>query len=314
VGGGEGFIITLPETSIVDNAFSAPLASGFCGGLLFLIVTPAVDLKLGLPAAAGHNTAILNGSLTETTSRAVRGVLQLPEIGRCKKVVPSKEGTKLVFHGLYRDAGCVKETEAEIETEPPNGKFEFTAGLAKPKFTGTLGALTLESGGGAKVTCTAGSEQGEYTGNTSETASLALTGCMSGTNSCQTNAAKAGEITSAALSGGLEYINETVALKPILGFDLKASGAFATFECGGKPVSVGGSVIAPVTPVDKMAAEMKLKFKATKGSQSPEMFEGGVKDTLTSNLSGSTEQAGLTTTVVIHNEEPVDIKGAVELQ
>lgn len=48
--------------SFVDNSFAVPGASG-CGpvGLQFL-VDLAVDLKEGLPAAAGHNTAILNGS------------------------------------------------------------------------------------------------------------------------------------------------------------------------------------------------------------------------------------------------------------
>jgi hypothetical protein len=57
-------VVALQSTgvSLVDNSFAVPGASG-CGpiGLQFL-VDLALDLKEGLPAAAGHNTAILNGS------------------------------------------------------------------------------------------------------------------------------------------------------------------------------------------------------------------------------------------------------------
>jgi hypothetical protein len=58
-------------SKLVDNAFAAPEASG-CGGLLSLVINPAVNLKLGLPAAAGHNTAILEGSLQNATASAVK--------------------------------------------------------------------------------------------------------------------------------------------------------------------------------------------------------------------------------------------------
>lgn len=47
---------------LVDNAFSAPGVSG-CGGLLSSLLDPAIDLKIGLPAASGHNTAILESEL-----------------------------------------------------------------------------------------------------------------------------------------------------------------------------------------------------------------------------------------------------------
>jgi hypothetical protein len=58
---GEGGILTLPAVSLVDNAFSAPVAEG-CGGFFSFLIDPVVDSKLGLPSASGHNTAILNGS------------------------------------------------------------------------------------------------------------------------------------------------------------------------------------------------------------------------------------------------------------
>jgi hypothetical protein len=57
-------------TSLVDNAFSVPVAEG-CGGPLSSIVDPLVDLKLKLPSPDGNNTAILDGTFTTATAEAV---------------------------------------------------------------------------------------------------------------------------------------------------------------------------------------------------------------------------------------------------
>jgi hypothetical protein len=58
---------------LVDNAFSAPSASN-CGYLLLdkLLISAAVNLKEGLPSAAGKNSAILGGTtyLTDATNVA----------------------------------------------------------------------------------------------------------------------------------------------------------------------------------------------------------------------------------------------------
>lgn len=57
---------------VVDNSFSAPGASG-CGGILFSwAVDPLVDSILGTPAAAGKNTAILEGSQAIGLASAVK--------------------------------------------------------------------------------------------------------------------------------------------------------------------------------------------------------------------------------------------------
>jgi hypothetical protein len=52
--------LEITENTLVDNSFSAPVASG-CGGIFSILVDPIIDSKLGLPSAAGHNTAIQNG-------------------------------------------------------------------------------------------------------------------------------------------------------------------------------------------------------------------------------------------------------------
>jgi hypothetical protein len=57
--------------SLVENAFSVPGASG-CGGVFENIIDPIVDAKFGLPAAAGHSTAILKGTTKFATAEAVR--------------------------------------------------------------------------------------------------------------------------------------------------------------------------------------------------------------------------------------------------
>ncbi len=58
--------------SLVDNAWSAPGAHGCGGFFLEGLLDPAVDAELGLPSAAGHNTAILNGVLKIASPEAVK--------------------------------------------------------------------------------------------------------------------------------------------------------------------------------------------------------------------------------------------------
>jgi hypothetical protein len=59
---GGGGIFHFANNRLVDNSFAAPAASN-CGYLLLdkIIITAAVNLKEGLPSAAGKNAAILQG-------------------------------------------------------------------------------------------------------------------------------------------------------------------------------------------------------------------------------------------------------------
>ena len=71
----EGNLIIVKKNSLVDNSFSAPGSEG-CGsqilfGLFTGIIDSAVNSQLGLPSAAGHNTAVLNGQLEDASSVAV---------------------------------------------------------------------------------------------------------------------------------------------------------------------------------------------------------------------------------------------------
>jgi hypothetical protein len=64
-------IITIKNNALVNNSYPAPGAEG-CGGIFSFLVDPIVDSKLGLPSAAGHNTAILKGTLKAAAVEAVR--------------------------------------------------------------------------------------------------------------------------------------------------------------------------------------------------------------------------------------------------
>lgn len=69
--GGGGALATIHNNVLVNNSFPAPGAEG-CGGLLSFLVDPIVDGKLGIPSAAGHNTAILKGTLSLANAEAVK--------------------------------------------------------------------------------------------------------------------------------------------------------------------------------------------------------------------------------------------------
>jgi hypothetical protein len=70
VGGGQ--ILKISNNSLVNNSFAAPGATG-CGGFLIeLLLDPIINAKLGIPAAAGHNTAILSGTLEQAGAEPVR--------------------------------------------------------------------------------------------------------------------------------------------------------------------------------------------------------------------------------------------------
>jgi hypothetical protein len=66
-----GNLVLYKGDSLVENAFSVPAAKG-CGGPVFKeIVNPIFNSKFGLPAAAGHNTAILSGTSEFANAEAV---------------------------------------------------------------------------------------------------------------------------------------------------------------------------------------------------------------------------------------------------
>ena len=67
----EGEILQVNGSELVDNAWSAPGASG-CGGFpAEYILDPIIDSQVGVPSAAGRNTAILQTTSDIATATAV---------------------------------------------------------------------------------------------------------------------------------------------------------------------------------------------------------------------------------------------------
>ena len=78
--GGEGSllekakILKLSNNVLVDNAWAAPGVTG-CGGFLVeLLLNPIINAAAGLPASAGHNTAILKNTLYVASAFTVNKV------------------------------------------------------------------------------------------------------------------------------------------------------------------------------------------------------------------------------------------------
>ena len=67
----EGSVLQLKNDEMVDNAWSAPAASG-CGGIISFLVNPIINGMIGLPSAAGKNTAILKNTVNVAAAAAVR--------------------------------------------------------------------------------------------------------------------------------------------------------------------------------------------------------------------------------------------------
>jgi hypothetical protein len=66
----EGSVLRLKNVVLVDNAWSAPKASG-CGGILSFLVNPIIDSQLGT-TTAGNNTAILKNTIYVASASATK--------------------------------------------------------------------------------------------------------------------------------------------------------------------------------------------------------------------------------------------------
>jgi hypothetical protein len=64
-------ILRIKKNSLVNNSFAAPATNG-CGGVFEFLLGPIINSELGVPSAAGHNTAILNGTLEQASAEAVK--------------------------------------------------------------------------------------------------------------------------------------------------------------------------------------------------------------------------------------------------
>lgn len=235
---------------------------------------------------------------------------ELPELGRCVKVEGTVVGKKTVYSGAYTNKSCIRSSSTK------KGKYEFLPGPGTANHFYGIGEEPepiLETVGGKKIECSEMIVKGEYTGPKTEKAEVSFGGCQTGTEpvrECQTNPTDEGVVTeTGTFEGELGVI--TAGAKPIVGWDLKREGTGFVFECGVPPQgltfeTLEGSVIGELhkgffgSDINKMSLYSQLRYRAVKGLQTPEAFEGKSKDVLTSKIvegvTTSTEQTGLTTT------------------
>jgi len=67
-------ILFFKKNKLVDNSFASPGANG-CGGLFSFLIDPFVESIVGVPSAAGTNTAILEGATYLGIGDALRPML-----------------------------------------------------------------------------------------------------------------------------------------------------------------------------------------------------------------------------------------------
>jgi len=250
-------------------------------------------------------------SLCAVVALAISGVASAsasafspPEVGRCVKVAA---GT-----GKMSSATCVKEKA--------KGSYEWMSGAVKGKFTSTGGVGVLAAVGGTTVVCKTEASGGEYASPKTVTGVVVrFTSCESAGFICATVGAKAGEIVTNSLEGkiGIEkrafVEGKEVPLKTKLALDLFPTsadeGLYVTFNCGlSLHITVGGSVLVPVTPTNKMLTKLTLKYVATKGVQKPTHFEGEPNDVLLTEINAKKpEQSGVTITATQTGEEPLEV-------
>jgi hypothetical protein len=194
------------------------------------------------------------------------------------------------------------------------------APLTKKAYTSSIGASTIETVAGSKLTCTGGSGKGEASAESSGTVKLTLTGCEAFGNKCHTSGAVDGEVVLSA-NYKLAFTDGTA---DEVGLLLELTEA--AIECGTKcptmtieKLKLRGTGIGVATPIDEEVAPSKkftIAFSQSKGIQAPTEYENEegtkIKATLEMEGSGSKtfsfEKAGMSETDELLFEETAEIE------
>jgi hypothetical protein len=227
---------------------------------------------------------------------------QAPEYGRCLKA--EKIGS--AYNGGYTNSNCTTASESKT------GKYEWFPGVLKTKMFTSGGKGALETVGKLGVGCQTETSVGEFSG-TKEVKNTVVTfrGCEAAGDKCSTTGAGAGELVTNSLEGVVGFENKAAKKTAFDLYPAGRTGLFIEFACGPLSVAVRGSVLVPITS-DKMLTSLKLKYKATKGKQQVEHFEGQPNDILeTSFKGGPFEQSGQTITTTLTTEEKIELNAVV---
>ena len=213
-----------------------------------------------------------------------------PELGRCVKVAKGA--------GKYA-SGCTVRQGA--------GSFEWMPEAIKRGFSSSGGKSVLETTAKTQIVCSGEQTSGEYSGSKQvSNVTLTLSGCELKGARCTSAGAGEGEVRFDDLEGLLGW---NVEEKNAVALDLFALGHaahLADASCGATSVSIDGSILAPITPVNAMAGAFKLIYRSTKGKQKPEHLQGEAGNVLELSLAaGPFQQAGLSIQSTTSTEEAI---------
>jgi hypothetical protein len=196
---------------------------------------------------------------------------------------------------LMAVVGAGTASASQPKAEPEGGTFPVS-------FTGSGGAGKLETvAEGTKVrtvNCEENTSSGEVnSATTTKNVSVRFKKCTATgpfgikvTCTGGTGAAS-GEIVTKTLKGTMFYIK---AASSEVGIDLEPESGtqFAEFTCGGvQKISVTGSVVGKLTPVNTLTNKYTLTFSQTAGKQSPEGFLAASGCAFTKDVLSSTGTA-----------------------
>jgi IPT/TIG domain/Glycine rich protein len=213
-----------------------------------------------------------------------------PELGRCLKVAKGA--------GKYA-SGCAVRQSA--------GSFEWMPEALKRGFSSSGGKSVLETAAKTQIVCSGEQTSGEYSGSKEvSNVTLTLRGCELKGARCTSAGAGEGEVKLSELEGVLGWNIEE---KNAVALDLFALGKaphLVDLSCGATSVSIDGSILAPIAPINTMRPAFKLTYRAAKGKQKPEHLEGQANDVLELSLAaGPFEQAGLSIQSTTSTEEAI---------
>lgn len=240
---------------------------------------------------------VLGAIAATSASAAEYEVRALPEVGRCVKV---PLGT-----GEYKGGQCMTREVPKGE----RGKYNWVQANASENLTfeGAGIEVKLATTGHSTIECVVANVSGTFTGPKTATAKIEMQGCKNKAEEQCHSAGAENQIVSLPLEAELGFIrNETIEGKRFVkvGLDFKPQPpltALMVYQCGegSTTATVEGSVIVADKPIDKMSTENKLFFHVLfpKGTQDPEKFQGGLKDTLSTTFVTGVESTSAPSTL-----------------
>jgi hypothetical protein len=183
----------------------------------------------------------------------------------------------LVLCTLALGGGLGESAEAAKHVNQGPVKFHASSGRTE---------VTVETlRASPDVSCTDSRAAGEITPATAIT--IEYRGCGAAVKECASPGAAVGRITTKLLAGGVGYVKAP----DEIGLNLAPAKGEVVFEfsCPDEKRQlmgdVQGSVIGRLSPVNKMSTTFTLALKEGAGKQEIERFEGGLKATLTGEVS-----------------------------